>query len=213
MSNAREEILSKIRHALHNKDQAGLVEPDSSGPVYHSIGTDLVEAFKTSLEAVNGKAIVCRSEQEMVRKLAELSAKNSWETVFCADSKLAPLIGNKVNITDNKTRFYEMEAGITACEFLIAHTGSVMVSSAVTGRRVHAFAPVHIVVARQSQIVPFLEDAIERMQQKYGDNLPGTISNITGPSRTADIEKTLVMGAHGPKKLYVFIRETQISKT
>ena len=45
------------------------------------------------------------------------------------------------------------------------------------------------------------------MKKKYPDNYPSMISLITGPSRTADIEKTLVMGAHGPKELYVFLIE------
>jgi len=99
-----------------------------------------------------------------------------------------------------------MQAGITGCEFLIARTGSVVVSSAsLSGRQMNVFPPVHIVLAHISQLVNLPEDALIAMQEKYGITLPSTISTITGPSRTADIEKTLVLGAHGPKEFIVFL--------
>ena len=99
-----------------------------------------------------------------------------------------------------------MDAGITYCEYLIARLGSIMVSSKQTsGRRLNVFPENHIVIARSSQIVADLKDALKNIKEKYVGNLPSMISVITGPSRTADIEKTLVMGAHGPRELYVFL--------
>jgi L-lactate dehydrogenase complex protein LldG len=96
--------------------------------------------------------------------------------------------------------------GITSCEFLVAHTGSVMVSSALEGgRQSFVFPPVHVVIARKDQLVAYLADAYSGIQTKYQKALPSQITLITGPSRTADIEKTLVMGAHGPKSLNVFL--------
>ena len=62
-----------------------------------------------------------------------------------------------------------------------------------------------MVVAYTSQLVPDIKDALRNIKQKYDNNLPSFISFITGPSRTADIEKTLIIGAHGPKELYVFL--------
>ena len=52
-----------------------------------------------------------------------------------------------------------------------------------------------------------MTDALQALQEKYLGALPSLVSLISGPSRTADIEKTLVMGAHGPRELYVFIAE------
>ena len=69
------------------------------------------------------------------------------------------------------------------------------------------FPETHIVVADQSQLTDYLDRALEILQNKYKNELPSLISNITGPSRTADIEKTLVMGMHGPKSLIVIISE------
>jgi len=95
---------------------------------------------------------------------------------------------------------------LTGCEFLVAHLGSVLISSAqISGRRLNVFPETHIVVANEVQIVDFLDNALEKLQEKYKNKLPSLISNITGPSRTADIEKTLVMGMHGPKTLIVII--------
>jgi len=89
---------------------------------------------------------------------------------------------------------------------LVARTGSILVSSSSqSGRQLNVFPPIHIVLAHVSQLVNYLDDALISIQQKYGDDLPSAISTITGPSRTADIEKTLVLGAHGPKEFIVFL--------
>jgi len=116
------------------------------------------------------------------------------------------LVAEGVNIDDDPSNFLEQKIGITRCEYLISRFGSVMVSSAImSGRRMFVFPEVHIIVASVSQVVPELKDALEGMTQIYRDNFPSQVTVITGPSRTADIEKTLVMGAHGPKELYVFM--------
>lgn len=88
-------------------------------------------------------------------------------------------------------------------------TGSAIISSnGNSGRQLNFYPPVHIIIANKSQIVDYLEDGLKAIQEKYGkQTLPSLISFISGPSRTADIEKTLVLGAHGPKTLHVFIYE------
>jgi L-lactate dehydrogenase complex protein LldG len=86
--------------------------------------------------------------------------------------------------------------------------GSIMVSTAqASGRRLIVYPDVHIVVAYTSQLLPDLPEALNAITEKYGKDLPSLISVISGPSRTADIEKTLVMGAHGPRELYLFLIE------
>ena len=79
-----------------------------------------------------------------------------------------------------------------------------MVSSALgSGRRMYVFPENHIIIAKASQVVTEIKDALSGIKKRYPEKLPSQISLITGPSRTADIEKTLVLGAHGPKKLFV----------
>ncbi len=97
-------------------------------------------------------------------------------------------------------------AGITSCEFLVARTGSIIISSKqASGRRLPVFPSTHIVVGYASQLVRDVKDAMDGIKYKYGNQLPSMITTITGPSRTADIEKTLILGAHGPKEVYVFL--------
>ena len=100
------------------------------------------------------------------------------------------------------------QAGLGTCEYLIARLGSIMVSSRqASGRRMVVYPEIHMVVAYTDQIVPDLADALAGIRARYGNAMPSSISVISGPSRTADIEKTLVMGAHGPRDLYVFLIE------
>jgi L-lactate dehydrogenase complex protein LldG len=92
---------------------------------------------------------------------------------------------------------------ITLAEMLVAQTGSVLVSSACGGRGATVAAPVHIVFASMRQMVPDLETAMARAYEPAANN--SYLCLITGSSRTADIEKILVMGAHGPKRLVIIL--------
>ena len=79
-----------------------------------------------------------------------------------------------------------------------------MSSALSSGRKLYAWPEVHLVAAYASQLVPEISDAIIGMRERYNGLIPSMLTMISGPSRTADIEKTLVMGAHGPKELFVF---------
>ena len=94
---------------------------------------------------------------------------------------------------------------VTGCDCLVAMTGSIFVSTrSANGRAASVLPEKHLVVARREQIVPDLAAAFGLLRQRYGSRWPSAMSLITGPSRTADIEKTLVMGAHGPKRLALY---------
>jgi L-lactate dehydrogenase complex protein LldG len=77
------------------------------------------------------------------------------------------------------------------------------------GRKINVYPDVHLVLGYTSQLVPGMKHALAALRKKYNHNYPSMISFITGPSRTADIEKTLVLGAHGPRELYVFLIDDQ----
>jgi L-lactate dehydrogenase complex protein LldG len=83
----------------------------------------------------------------------------------------------------------------------------VLSSAKVEGRTASVYAPVHVCIASTDQVVYDIGDALDLMKQKYGLRLPSMISFATGPSRTADIEKTLVVGVHGPKEVYCFLAD------
>jgi L-lactate dehydrogenase complex protein LldG len=99
-----------------------------------------------------------------------------------------------------------LNVGITSCEFVIARLGSIMVSSK-NSRRINVYPETHVVIAYVDQLVDDLKDAFDALHSKYSGKIPSLVSVITGPSRTADIEKTLVMGAHGPKELFLILVE------
>jgi L-lactate dehydrogenase complex protein LldG len=102
----------------------------------------------------------------------------------------------------------EAELGVTACDCLVAQTGSVFVTTrAAGGRALSVLPPAHLVIARRDQLVPDLPAAFARLRARYGTHWPSALSLITGPSRTSDIEKTLVLGAHGPKRLAVYFAD------
>jgi L-lactate dehydrogenase complex protein LldG len=97
------------------------------------------------------------------------------------------------------------EVGITECDALVAQTGGVALTSrSAGGRALSILPPHHVVIARREQLVADLPAAFALLQRKYEPDFPSMISFITGPSRTGDIERILVLGAHGPKKLTIF---------
>lgn len=203
MSKARQEILNKLKNAVHPQPE----KPDFDAPVYFSIDQPLDLVFKENLEKVNGSVYICKSEEELVGKLKTFLSTYNPENIACAESGLSQfLTSNKIQLSSSNEASETTEIGISSCEFLVAHTGSVMVSSAIEGaRQSFVYPPVHLVIARKNQIVDYLRSAYSEIQLKYGDKLPSQITLITGPSRTADIEKTLVLGAHGPRELNVYI--------
>jgi len=106
----------------------------------------------------------------------------------------------------DKNALEACDAGITCCECLVAQTGSILVASSTCGGRALSILPhAHVVIATIDQLLPTLAEALDGARQRHGGRLPSMLSFITGPSRTGDIERILVLGAHGPKELFVIL--------
>lgn len=211
MTSARNHILARLKAAQDNRGEIGEILPDFTSPVYHAVSSSPAIDFKINLEAIGGQVYICENKSELTERLVSMCLELNQDSVFCTDPTLISLFGQCLNIHSEEKDFSEVSIGITRCEYLVAHLGSVLVSSAqVSGRRLNVFPETHIVVADQSQLTNYLEEALEKLQKKYKNELPSLISTITGPSRTADIEKTLVMGMHGPRSLVVLISEETI---
>ncbi len=206
-SKTREKVFKNIRNALIYKSDNPYPNIDFETSVYQPLEDSLDIAFAEALLKVAGNFIYCENENEFIKNFQSLVNEKKWTSLFCQEDELKNLLNeSQVNINSDEESFMKVEVGITGCEYLIARLGSVMISSQQTkGRRVVCFPPIHIVIAYHHQLVPDLKNALSGMKEKYQTNFPSLISLITGPSRTADIEKTLVMGAHGPKELYVFL--------
>ena len=98
---------------------------------------------------------------------------------------------------------YDADAGITDVWFAVAETGSLVIrASAEHGRAVSLVPPLHIAIVEREQIVPDLVDAMRKIAAEGAGT--GTVF-ITGPSKTSDIEMTLVTGVHGPMEVVVLL--------
>ena len=203
---SRSSILDKLNNAGGSINNPLLSRFEDKGGSVFPEPDDLLKTFVAELEEINGKAIIAKDVGEAQTKLMSVLKGKGIDEVFCRDEKLLKEL-NALPLINDPGKFNGMKAGITSCEALIARTGSVMVSSAGSGRQMNVFPPVHIVWADSGKLVPFISDAFKKLKKKYGNNTPSQVSLVTGPSRTADIEKTLVMGAHGPRELIVVIVE------
>jgi L-lactate dehydrogenase complex protein LldG len=153
------------------------------------------------------------SPAEAAQQLATLAKENGWKRVATHSHPIASSLAGKLGLSCLTTNpSYDIadlescDVGITGCDALVAQTGSVMVTAKSTGgRALSVLPPHHIVIAQRSQVVPDLTSALQLARKTYAPNWPSFISFITGPSRTGDIERILVLGAHGPKKLTIFL--------
>jgi L-lactate dehydrogenase complex protein LldG len=208
-STSREKVLKKIREALISKTDPPYPKIDYESSLYHELQEPEDITFAQELTAAGGRFIYCVNESELVENLQLLVAERKLTRLFAAEPAVRELLEMAgVPYISEKEKFHELNAGMTSCEFLVARLGSIMVSTAQgSGRRLMVFPEVHLVLAYASQLLPDLRDALSGIKKKYEHSMPSMITLITGPSRTADIEKTLVMGAHGPRELYVFFVE------
>lgn len=208
---SREKILKKVRAALINKSKIDATDIDLDSNIYPEAEDSLELTFAQAFSELNGQFIFCENEDDFCENMAALAHENALENLFCIDSHIQELLRKaKVPFMHDEADRLKTNVGVTGCEFLIARTGSVMVSSKQSdGRRGNIFPNFHIVVAWTSQLVFTAKDALTAIKAKYGAQLPSLISTISGPSRTADIEKTLVQGAHGPKEIFVFLIDDQ----
>ena len=211
-STSREKILKKVRNALISKQENPFQSIEFESEIYEVPHVDLDINFAKEFTEADGKFVYCESPAEFPKNLKALMQQRGWEDVYCLDKSIHyALEGEQIPFKSSAEDFLKMKIGITRCEFLISRLGSIMVSSKqCEGRRMNAFPEVHIVIGFASQLVPDLKHALEGMQKRYKKKLPSMMSIITGPSRTADIEKTLVMGAHGPRELYLFLIDDSV---
>ncbi len=181
-------------------------EPEVKSDVF-PVPSDLLLDFQSELTSIGGNVIICEDKKEQLNGIKELCSEKNISSVYCIDPSIEKDLQDfNISVKNEREDFKDMEVGVTRCEFLVSRTGTVVVSTGhPSGRRMNVFPPIHVVLAKKSQLVAFPDDALVQMDMRYDSDFPSLVSFITGASRTADIEKTLVMGAHGPKEIYVFI--------
>ena len=206
VSPAKENILKKIRKALNNSTPLPFTQSEGSSSVYQPSQQELELEFAERFASLQWKFVFCVNHKELAAQLSHIAASNKWEKIYCKEEGLRKTLAENQFTNYSHNDLASCDTAITTCEWLVARTGSIVMSAAQeSGRTVSVYAPVHICIAYTSQLVYDVKDALLKAREKYSGNLPSLITFATGPSRTADIEKTLVVGIHGPKEVYVFL--------
>jgi L-lactate dehydrogenase complex protein LldG len=197
-SSSRERILSRIRQGLTVATPSPF--PNTSAP-------ESAIVFAETFSNLQGKFVYCPTLNSLHEQLHGLIQSKGWASIFWNDPEIDRLL-NVLNWSSSAD-LADCDASITGCEYLVARTGSILLSSGSGGNRTTSiYAPIHITIAHTNQLVTDLPELFEQLGKRYGKQLPSFISLASGPSRTADIEKTLVTGIHGPKEIYCFLLES-----
>jgi L-lactate dehydrogenase complex protein LldG len=218
---SRETILSSIRTHLaasepHEEPPVAVVAAAAIEPRPES----LVELFKQSLEVVSGHCIIAHGEREVVDALTRTitrlqQTKHRARSIAISD---APMVDRLIRQTDleidelavapDAHEVFRFDVGISTAQAAIAETGTLVLdASAERHRFVSLVPPVHIAIIESAWIYHTLGEALAFVHRNGQIN--PSITFVSGPSRTADIELTLAIGVHGPQELYVIVNDNQ----
>ena len=188
-------------HAVPEKRQ-----PDHRSPL---------ETFRAELEAVGGHCVVVRGEVAAAGALndiiVELRARvmSAWRIALSDAPLVQRIMGQlavEVENTPSAADLFDCDVGVTSAQAAIAETGTLVLESECERHRlVSLLPPVHIAILNAADICLSLGEALRLVWRDGSAAMSRTITFITGPSRTADIELTLTIGVHGPKELYVIV--------
>ena len=224
---SREEILSTIKRALSNGagTAPGLVDPpildmDKARPP----GADLVRHFESELTGVGGRFYRAANAESVCAYILQVAAEREAKAIVAWEAPLMDEIGLKGSLTRNGISFgtdtgdgeivasaAASDIGVTGVDYALAETGSlVLLARKGQSRSVSLLPPVHIALIKPGQVLSGFDDLfaiLHHSLESAETALSSAITFITGPSRTADIELTLVVGVHGPQELHVVLLE------
>lgn len=217
MTTARDEILASIRRSLRRR---AALEPSVQHVLDDRIARheahlspkildDPLDRFATKLQGVAGSVEKVNKLGDVPKAVTQyLSAQSlPLEVVMASDSLLADLPWPQALRVERRVAHREDRASVTGAFAGIAETGTLVLLSDPQSPTTLNFLPdVHIVVLRRGQIATHMEDVWQRLRNEVGV-MPRAVNFITGPSRTADIEQTIQLGAHGPRSLHVILCE------
>ncbi len=204
-------VINNARLALENSRQNNELLPPEVGCLYDG---NLAEKFREETERVNGSCFIVENAELLPNRISDYLRKKKINSVAIYDNKVIssdklsaelaksnPLM-KIISGKPGRNTALEVETGLTGTYKLIAETGSVVVISDTPGGRFGSLLPPHhIVVATEAQLLPSFHSL---GKDKEFVNTKWSVL-ISGPSRTADIEQTLILGVHGPLSLAVFI--------
>jgi len=235
MNGSRTEILGRIRRALarpplehHHGHQPEITDIRK---LFASDYQDqsLIDRFRTEFSRVSGEMAVCTGPDSVIDTIRDLIQSSNVATVAISQHPLCRRLQleeklkaelpqthflNEVMDSESSSernqlreRLSRAELSVTGAEYLIADIGTIVtVANPHASREISLLPTAHLVLATPDQIYPNMAELFREIHEKHGDTLPGSaLTLITGPSRTADIEKVLIKGVHGPTRLLAIV--------
>lgn len=176
----------------------------------------LIQVFKTNLEAVGGHCVLVEGHAEAAQAVTRIISDLQKtplraRRIALSDSPVVERLFKEIHIdvdeivvSPGKAEVFGSDVGISAAQYAIADTGTLMLESDLEKHRlVSLVPPVHIAIVEADKICLTLAEALAKVNR--GSELSPAVTMITGPSRTGDIELTLTIGVHGPQELYVIV--------
>ena len=210
---AREEILGRVRKGLGKGDAAGRRAAAESrlatplrGP-QPAIAGDLAARFVARAESLASTVGRVPAASGVPAAVAAWLADHGLGTTGVATADVGGLPWQETGLTIAVRPAQDADAvGLTCCFCAIAETGTLMLlSGSETPASVSLLPETHIAVVPAMRIVATMEDAFALLRAERPGILPRSVNFISGPSRTGDIEQTIVLGAHGPCRVHIII--------
>ncbi len=222
MSATQESTLKKIRDAVADlKNNGPKLPPSPQVWAAENLPPDEQAArFGKNLEAVAGEVVPCNDTAEAVQKIGKLLDEIGCRRLAVLDRPLSRQVAEQLEKKGGKENVFAppnaadaspetlaaVDAGIVSPELLLSDTGSCLFYAPTAFDRLTTYiTPLSIVVASRSMLRENLPQAWTELKSRLETAQTGEFVIVTGPSRTADIEKILILGVHGPKRLVVFL--------
>ncbi len=208
-----------ILHRIHTELSRGpAVEVPAAPEVWPRQTADtaaLADQFQGEVISLYGEVIRCATMGDAQKQLAELVKAAGWTSIgvmyrpICCEAvkELDPKLIQWPKPNWSPVEMAELSASIVAADVLLADTGSSLIACPTAEDRLLCYLPpACVVVARVDQLFEHLPAAWDSVAPRLAPReLSGEFVIVTGPSRTSDIEKTLILGVHGPKRLIVLL--------
>lgn len=212
---ARENILARIRR---QQGRSGATTPDEMALVRANIREHRAGPKPLAAQTDDSLALFKRECQRLLTTFAEVDEAAVPHEVarYCTEAKLSKQVAGWREYSqlhwasagiDYAARAANKDdtVGFTGCFCAIAETGTLLLLSSPDQPKLNALLPeTHICVVPKARIVRTMEDAFALVRKEVGEP-PRSMFFVSGPSRTADIEQTIVIGAHGPYRVHVIL--------
>lgn len=208
----KEQILAKLRNAIIEKPEAMFEDIDLRTDTWKPINEEDGNAitFVQNFKDLGGIFIYLENEAEFGECMRQLAPQNEWEPLWCTGRKMQAILekyGLNYSTTPVRENKHKVVA-ITTCDFLIAKTGSIILTDQDTeSRKLFTEPDVLLVLAHSSQIVGGLKEALKKQKEQLVSLTATQTVILTGTTRSYDIEQEAVQGVFGPRQIAVFLIE------